>query len=330
MPTMLDYKLPEQRHTTLVLQGSLIVLRLFVATSIFWMVHHLSTSSSPHQSMLLIGLLIYASSSVLLGLAAIKSAASSMAKTCHGLDVVLSMWLLWILPDHAMLGFSIPLVLFSAALVGYRAFGLVLFAALLLGVALFSAYWHQILSSSMPMPIHILQGILSLIALLVSFRLQQPQILSGSHATDPQSGLPYFSVLKEGFVYLLPYHQRNRIPLSLMMIRLPEKSMIQTETLQAVCAYVAQRLRKSDLMVRYDERHLAILLCDTSDHGGFLLAQALQQYLRTDNLAPALHYAVLRVPLENSILDVLLQKMQDALILASQHETDRVVFVSND
>lgn len=44
----------------------------------------------------------------------------------------------------------------------------------------------------------------------------------------------------------------------------------------------------------------------------------------------SLSWRVWRVPLENSILDVLLQKMQDALILASQHETDRVVFVSND
>lgn len=330
MPTMLEYKLPEQRHTTLVLQGSLILLRLLVAISIFWVIHDLKTPDTSDQSALLIGLLIYASSSVLLGLAAIKSAASSMAKASHLLDVFLSIWLLWILPDNAMIGFSIPLVLFGAALIGYRAFGLLLFAALLFGMALFSAHWHQILSSSVPMPIHILQGSLALVALLVSFRLQQPSIISGSHATDTQTGLPCFSVLKEGFIYLLPYHQRNRIPLSLMMIRLPEKSMIQTETLQAICAYVTQRLRKSDLMVRYDQRHLAILLCDTSDHGAFLLAQALQQYLRTDNLAPTLHYAVLRVPLENSSLDTLLQKMQDALILASQHDTDRVVFVSNE
>lgn len=330
MPTMLEYKLPEQRQTTLVLQGSLILLRLLVAISIFWVLYDLKPSDTSDQSTLLIGILIYAGSSVLLGFAAIKSAAISMLKVTHLLDVCLSMWLLWMLPDNAMLGFSIPLVLFSAALVGYRAFGLLLFAALLLGTALFSAHWHNLLSSSMPMPIHILQGIFALLALLVSFRLQQPNTISGSHPIDPQTGLPYFSVLKEGFIYLLPYHQRNRIPLSLMMIRLPEKSMIQIETLQALCAYVAQRLRKSDLMVRYDQRHLAILLCDTSDHGAFLLAQALQQYLRTDNLAPTLHYAVLRVPLENSSLETLLQKMQDALILASQHDTDRVVFVSND
>lgn len=330
MSTMLEYKLPEQRQTTLVLQGSLILLRLLVAISIFWVLYDLKPSDTSDQSTLLIGILIYASSSVLLGFAAIKSAAISMLKVTHLLDVCLSMWLLWMLPDNAMLGFSIPLVLFSAALVGYRAFGLLLFAALLFGTALFSAHWHNLLSSSTPMPIHILQGILALLALLVSFRLQQPNTSSGSHAIDPQTGLPYFSVLKEGFIYLLPYHQRNRIPLSLMMIRLPEKPMIQIETLQALCAYVAQRLRKSDLMVRYDQRHLAILLCDTSDHGAFLLAQALQQYLRTDNLAPTLHYAVLRVPLENSSLETLLQKMQDALILASQHDTDRVVFVSND
>lgn len=330
MPTMLEYKLPEQRQTTLVLHGSLSLLRLAVAMAIFWAINQTSDADAANQSLLLVGVLIYASSSLLLGLATIKSATASMAKATHLLDLGLSICLLWLLPNNAMLGFTVPLVMLSGALVGYRAFGLLLFAALLLGVGLLSAYWHDTLADSLPMPIHTLQGILALLALLMSFRLQQPNIASGSHATDPQTGLPYFSVLKEGFTYLLPYHQRNRIPLSLLMIRLPEKSMIHTETLQALCAYVAQRLRKSDLMVRYDQCHLAILLCDTSDHGAFLLAQALQQYLSTDNHAPTLHYAVLRVPLENSPLEVLIQKMQDALILASQHDTDRVVFVSND
>lgn len=327
---MLEYKLPEQRQTTLVLHGSLILLRLAVAAAIFWVIQGLGLSSTINHSTVLLGIFIYAGASILLGLATIKSASAGMAKITHLLDVILGAWLLWMIPNNAMLGFIVPMVMFSGALIGYRAFGLLLFATLLLGVGLSSAYWHQLLADSLPMPIHALQGILALTALLVSFRLQQPLISSGTHATDPQSGLPYFSVLKEGFTYLLPYHQRNRIPLSLLMIRLPEHSMIRTETLQALCAYVAQRLRKSDLMVRYDQRHLAILLCDTSDHGAFLLAQALQQYLGTDNHAPTLHYAVLRVPLENSSLDVLIQRMQDALILASQHDTDRVVFVPND
>ena len=330
MPTMLEYKLPEQRQTTLVLHGSLILLRLAVAVALFWATHEFVQSDTVAQGALQVGIFIYASSSVLLGLATIKSTSINMARASHLLDVGLAVWLLWLLPNNAMLGFSIPLVLLTGALVGYRAFGLLLFAALLLGVGLFSAHWHHTLADSLPMPIHALQGILALLALLVSFRLQQPNTTVGTHATDPQTGLPYFSVLKEGFTYLLPYHQRNRIPLSLLMIRLPERSMIHTEALRALCEYVAQRLRKSDLMVRYDQRHLAILLCDTSDHGAFLLAQSLQQYLSNDNNAPALHYAVLRVPLENSSLEMLIQKMQDALVLASQHDTDRVVFVSND
>jgi len=327
---MLEYKPPEQRHAALILHGSLVLLRLAVAAALFWLIQGLNPSNSVDHSVLLIGVFIYAGASLLLGLVAIKSARPLVAKTAHLLDVLLGMGLLWLLPNNAMLGFIVPMVMFSAALVGYRVFALLLFAALLLGFGLASAYGHQILSESQPLPIHALQGILALMALLVSFRLQQPLVNHATHATDAQTGLPYFSVLKEGFTYLLPYHQRNRIPLSLLMIRLPEPSNVRTETLQALCTYVTQRLRKSDLMVRYDQRHLAILLCDTSDHGAFLLAQSLQQYLGTDQNAPTLNYAVLRVPLENSSLDVLIQKMQDALILASQHATDRVVFVSND
>lgn len=330
MPTMLEYRLPEQRHTVLVMQSALLLLRLIVAISIFWVIREQQNNSSTNHSALLIGVLIYASSSVLLGLVAIKSATANAAKISHLSDIILCVWFLWMIPDNAMLGFGIPLALLSGALVGYHAFSLLLFGALLLGVGLFSAHWHNVLASSLPMPIHVLQGILALFALLVSFRLHQPNDSGDSKSTDPQTGLPFFSVLKEGFTYLLPYHQRNRIPLSLLMIRLPEKSMIHTETLQGICNYVAQRLRKSDLMVRCDQRHLAILLCDTSDHGAFLLAQALQQYIGTDKGAPSLHYAVLRVPLENSSLEVLVQKMQDALILADQHNTDRVVFVSNE
>jgi len=330
MSTMLEYKLPEQRHGVLVLQGSLILLRLLVAAAIFWVLQETQQIEPQQQHLLLVAILVYASSSVLLGLASIKSAASGLIKTTHGLDVALGLLLLWLIPNNAMLGFTIPLVMLSGALIGYRAFGLAIFAAVLLGMGLLSAHWHHVLTASQPMPIHVLQGILALLALLVSVRLQQPQHGGEAHVVDPQSGLPYFTVLKEGFTYLLPYHQRNRIPLSLLMIRLPERSMIHTHTLQAICAYVAQRLRKSDLMVRYDQRHLAILLCDTSDHGAFLLAQALQQYIGTDQNSPSLHYAVLRVPLENSSLDALIHKMQDALALADQHNTDRVVFVSSD
>lgn len=330
MSTMLEYKLPEQRQTNLVLHGSMILLRLLTALALFWATRELNDLNAIPQTTLLMGLWIYASSSVVLGLITLKSGSPRYAQLTHGLDVGFSMWLLWLIPNNAMLGFTIPLVMLSAALVGYRAFALSMFAALLLGVALLSAYWYGTLAESLPMPIHGLQVVLGFLALLISFRLQQPTLIHGKHSTDLQTGLPHFSVLKEGFIYLLPYHQRNRIPLSLLMIRLPEKSMITTETLQASCAYMAQRLRKSDLMVRYDQRHLTILLCDTSDHGASLLAQALQHYLRTDNLAPVLHYAVLRVPLENSSLDVLLQKMQEALVLANQSDTDRVVFVAAD
>lgn len=330
MPTMLEYQPPEQRQTTLVLNGGLLLLRLAVAATLFWMIQTNTISDRADTNMLLALVLIYTVGSTLLSLATIKSTRLGLAKGSHLLDVMLGIGLLWLLPNNAMLGFIVPITMLSGALVGYQAFGLLLFAALLLGTGLASAYWHQTLSESLPLPVHGLQGLLGVMALLVSFRLQQPQASDGKHAVDLQTGLPYFSVLKEGFTYLLPYHQRNRIPLSLLLIRLPEPSKIRSDTLQALCAYVAQRLRKSDLMVRYDQRHLAVLLCDTNDHGAFLLAQTLQQYLGTDQNAPALHYAVLRVPLENSSLEVLLQKMQEALMLASQHNTDRVVFVSND
>ncbi|MEC7119529.1 MAG: hypothetical protein VXW65_06475 [Pseudomonadota bacterium] len=322
--------IPEQRQRSAMLYGSMLLLRITIGFAMLWVLNGFPHLEMTMNSALTVSILVYLSASVLLGISLLKSPNLYLAQLLYAVDFIFALCMIWMIPNNAMLGFSIPLVLFSAVLIGYRAFGLILFSAMLFAACLFSAYWHQTLADSLPMPIHILQGIFGLMAIIFSLKLQSHNPQMPVHETDPQTNLPYFSVLRDGFTYLLPYHQRNRIPLSLLMIRLPERSALTRDELFSLCEYIAQRLRKSDLMVRFDQKHLAVLLCDTSDHGAFLLAQALQQYIATEIKSAAFYYAVLRVPLENASLEQLLQKMQDALSFASQHDADRIVFVSHD
>ncbi|AXI03591.1 GGDEF domain-containing protein [Aquirhabdus parva] len=245
-------------------------------------------------------------------------------------DTILVVCLLALFPGVALVGFSVAVAAMLAMLQGLNG-RFILSQSLILGVcALVVAHFSGVLASSVPMPIHALQALLVLFALLGAWRFEKTGHEQSDIETDlnPISGLPRLKALHTSLHYLLPYHQRNKIPVSLIMIR-AEGRVHHVQTMQTFAASVLGRIRRSDVFVQLDDQDLVILLCDTSVSGASVLAKDLVKILESLK-ALQLTFAVSQISLDHAAIDPLLRRMHDSLEQAKQQKTDRIIFVTEE
>jgi hypothetical protein len=242
------------------------------------------------------------------------------------IDVILSMSLLWLVPAQPWIGFSISIVMLIAGLIGFSAFMVIMLSVGLIMVAMMRAYLDGILQHSVATPLHLLQGIFGLIALAISQRLRVPTD-HHMHQQDTETGWAKSGALFDAITYLLPYHHRNQIPLTLLMLQLPSSSTQRQCLLPMLTRFLNERLRISDVVIRYKARQVVILLCDTNEQGASVIAHSIwnegcpaQQHL--------IPIAISHVPFYGVATQSILDRMEQVLQKTDQCPTDRILFVS--
>jgi GGDEF domain-containing protein len=324
-----------QRRDYQLLHMAIMLLRLMVAallSSALWNTAPLLLSVLPDSPIPEIAVVYAALASLSGALLIWQGSTSQHGMWSASLDVLMAAALLWWVPDQAWMGISIPIAMFFVAFCGWSSFAVFISACALVGVATACAAFHGILAYTTFMPIaHGTALFASLFALIVPLygRLCLPADLVAMDTHTP-TGLATVKLLSDGLQFLLPLHQRNQAPLSLMMIQLADSPLAQKTQHLAVINYVKNRIRQSDLWVHYHRNQFVLLLCDTNDAGSTLLAQDIQQFNQSlENTGNAdLQIAICRLPLEQFALTPVLEKLALGVQQADKHSAGRIVFMS--
>jgi GGDEF domain-containing protein len=245
-------------------------------------------------------------------------------------DGILSAFLLLLYPNTAIVGFAVSLTAMLAMFQGLNA-RFIFVLSFILGIfSLITAHLYDLLAGSAPLPIHGIQIILVFFALMSAWRFEHPTDHHKSRMDSdihPVSGLPCIKALHTSLHYLLPYHQRNKIPISLVMVHMNNKD--KPDVIFELAAKMLARIRQSDVLVHLDEDNFVVLLCDTPITGASILARDLSSYLMSATQLK-LTFAVGSISLENPAVDPLLIRMREALKQAVNQQANRVIFVTEE
>jgi hypothetical protein len=325
---------PHQRRDIQCLHTALGLVRLLMASAIMYWVWQ-STDVAFLYDQQLIGLF----SAIYAGLAfaqtmffVLRPMHDRWAPTSSYIDLIWCILLLWFLPNQAWIGLIIPITLWLAALCGWSLFGLFLnLASLCAAAALTAQYQGILLNTRIDMLPHGIIAFASLIAFIMPLygRVAAP-ILSEQSWTTGQLGLPDQHKLIDALQYLIPVHQRNLSPLSLLMIQLPSEKRAKHAVQLALIPYLQTRIRQSDVLVQTSPRHLTLLLCDTDESGASQLAQDIQEYRlnHAQTARSGLEIAICRLPMTQFAVALVLDRMLNSLSHAEKHQVTRIVFVS--
>jgi GGDEF domain-containing protein len=246
-------------------------------------------------------------------------------------DGILSAFLLVLYPDTAVIGFAISLTAMLAMFQGLNA-RFILALSLVLGIfSLIVAHLFDVLANSAPQPVHGVQILLVAFALMSAWRFERNAVHHRSSMetdTHPVSGLPRINALHTSLHYLLPYHQRNKIPMSLMMVH-ANNPHNDPYAMSELATKMLARIRLSDVLVHLDEDEFIVLLCDTPVSGASALARDLALSLMSVTHLK-LTFAVSSISLESTAVDPLLIRMREALRQAMHQQTDRIIFVTEE
>jgi GGDEF domain-containing protein len=246
-------------------------------------------------------------------------------------DGIFSVLLLVLYPDTAVIGFAISFTAMLAMFQGLSA-QFILVLSLVLGIfSLLVAHLFDILANSVPLPVHGIQILLVVFALMSAWRFERNAV---HHKTTieldvhPVSGLPRIKALHTSLHYLLPYHQRNKIPMSLMMVH-ANNPQNYPSAMNELATKMLARIRQSDVLVHLDEDDFVVLLCDTPVSGASALARDLALCLMGVTHLE-LTFAVSSISLESTAVDPLLIRMREALRQAMNQQTNRIIFVTEE
>ncbi|GAC1371076.1 MAG: hypothetical protein NVS3B3_10740 [Aquirhabdus sp.] len=238
--------------------------------------------------------------------------------------------LLALYPGVALAGFAISVAALLAMFQGLSGRFILVMSLILSMCALIVGHLTDNLVNSAPVPVNGIQALFVVFALLAAWRFEKmtlgkPNIESD---IDPISRLPRVKALHTSLHYLLPYHQRNKIPISLLMIGFKGR-VKHPPTMQSFVTHILERIRHSDVLVHLDDGDFVILLCDTPVTGASILAKDLSRRL-TNATTLELTFAVSSVALDNAAIDPLLIRMRDAVEQARHQKTDRIIFVTEE
>lgn len=238
--------------------------------------------------------------------------------------------LLALYPGVALVGFAISLAALLAMFQGLSGRFILVLSLVLSVCALIVGHISDNLANSAPLPENGVQVLFVIFAVLTAWRFEKMTFGKPNIESDinPISRLPRVKALHTSLHYLLPYHQRNKIPISLLMIGIKGK-VKHPPTMQLLVANILERIRHSDVLVHLDDDDFVILLCDTPVSGASILAKDLSQRLKNATTLK-LTFAVSSISLENTAIDPLLIRMRDAVEQARSQNTDRIIFVTEE
>lgn len=244
------------------------------------------------------------------------------------LDYCFSLSLLFLLPNQAMIILVMAMTFVIAALSDLKLSLLTVINSSYLVTAIIAGFFYQTLDQSQLQPVHLLGCSIFALGYLHYFK-QHLQNNASDLNSALNNGILQKKQLLDALTYLYPYHQRNQIPLSLVMIRIETTGGTQKKIVRELFAEYKNRLRKCDVLVQVDRQHLAILLCDTSTAQSGHLIKDLERVEEALDLSQTrLQYGVCGIPLEQGIAveDILLQ-MKSALKEAEFQKVSRLIFI---
>lgn len=244
------------------------------------------------------------------------------------LDWLFCACLLFLLPNQAVVSVVIGILFILATLNDLKLPNLILLNISYGVVAVAAGWYFNTLMDAGIRNAHLFSFILFLIAYLCHFKSHNQAYLTELKDSLNTSVLQKKHLI-DALFYLFPYHQRNQIPISILMVRM-EKSAGKTVLPELIRPYKS-RLRKSDFLVQLDKQHLAILLPDTSSEQSSHVVKALKTLKETEESTRSVYvsYAVNTLPLDSEVaLELILQHMMQSLQEAEQQKVDRLVFVS--
>lgn len=116
---------------------------------------------------------------------------------------------------------------------------------------------------------------------------------------DPETGFISRAALASTAGWLVPLHDRLSSPLTL--------ALVHHQDISALADAVGQRLRRSDVIARYDEHHLALLLPNTATDDAELVLADLRER------QPGMRAAVITLNSANAALEQVLYHLQTAM-----------------
>lgn len=246
------------------------------------------------------------------------------------LDTAFGISLLFLLPNQASIGIIMALGFIFTVLTDVRLSLLIALNVIYVAAALAAGWYYNTIDQAALNSSHIISLIIMVLGYLYYIKTNNIK-----HQADLKDSLNTSILQKkhlmDGLFYLFPFHQRNQIPISLLVIRIAGQNKNQKLIPQQLIQLYKSRLRKCDLLVKIDAQHIAVLLCDTtSDQASRYVVQALRQLKSASPLQDVyLTYAVARLPLDQELaIDDVLQQTMQSLQEAEYQRVDRVVFIS--
>ena len=148
---------------------------------------------------------------------------------------------------------------------------------------------------------------------------------------DALTGLGNRWTFYEAAKYLLPYHQRNLTPMVIMFAEIEMAGKGKSQPSRAVSEFlvkqfasiVDQRIRASDIAVRYGQKEFAFLLADTTSKDAESIAYDLQQafnnWAKEKEYTSYAHIGLAVVPARPIAMDQILININSALYRAKQY-----------
>lgn len=313
------------------LQSLFFVVRLLITSTIAWYLYDNSLYSKIFiESSVYISLAIYiALSTIHYILILFRPANRAIFFLGSGLDVIFSISLLFLLPDQANIGVVIAITFILACLNDFKLFQLTLLNIIYMAAALLAGWYFNTLYDAVLSPAHLISATIFLLGYLYYFKNN----LLTSHF-DLKDSLNTAILQKKHLVdalfYLLPFHQRNQSPLTLLVIRAEEQQNKSKIYLKELISLYKSRLRKCDFLVQINSQHLAVLLSDTDSEQASKLVKMLKELVGKSDLKNSMiNYAIVKLPLANPVaLDDILHQSLQGLHEANLQKIERVIFIS--
>jgi GGDEF domain-containing protein len=245
------------------------------------------------------------------------------------IDAIFGISLLFLLPDQANISVIIAITFIVACLNDLKFFQLISLNILYIASALIAGWYFDTLHHATLYSAHIVSATMILVGYVYYFK--NHQLNNHSDLKDSlNTAVLQKKHLIDALFYLLPFHQRNQTPLTLLLIRIETGQIKDKSYMKEIISLYKSRLRKCDFLVQIDPQHLAILLSDTNNEQATTVVKALKQLVNKSELKNSmLNYAIAKFPLEKEIaLDHILQQSMHALHEAELQKIERIIFIS--
>lgn len=325
------HSLQELRLSRL-LQTLLLVSRFLIAGLVGWSLYSTPEFSTFYTNKCTyISLGIYASVALLTYILVLfRPTNRSISLLGTILDTIFGISLLFLLPNQASISVVLALGFIFTVLADVRLPVLLTLNIIYLIAAISAGWYYNTLEQAELNSSHIISIIITMLGYLYYLKAN-----SFKHQADLKDSLNLTILQKkhlmDGLFYLFPFHQRNQIPMSLLVIRISQQYKNPKLIPQQLIQLYKTRLRKCDLLVQINQQHIAVLLCDTTiDQASRYVVQALKQLKNGSPLHDIyLTYAIAKLPLDQELaIDDVLQQAMQSLQEAEYQKVDRVVFIS--